>query len=47
MAQAKEQFEKEAMEFIDKLVENQEEAVNAVAEKGIKAIFPSLEGQEI
>ena len=47
MAQAKEQFEKEAMEFIDKLVDNQEEAVNAVAEKGIKAIFPSLEGQEI
>ena len=44
MAQAKEQFEKEAMEFIDKLVDNQEEAVKAVADKGIKAIFPSLEG---
>ena len=46
MAQAKEQFEKEAMEFIDKLVDNQEEAEKAVADKGIKAIFPSLEDQK-
>lgn len=44
MAAKKKQLEKEALDFVNKLVDNQEEATKSVADNGIKAIFPSLEG---